>query len=445
MSDDERPSKVQKLIDGRASPQGHNGGWLSREVSFEEQQGSTTFTQATVQDAEQPPQARHEPASSTTAFNTAASPNKAEENHRPEVSEGAAEQIERGEGGSVPKDEQSLSEKPLSKNQLKKLQRQKRWDEGKAARKAKQKEKRAATRAQRVVQRDEQNGPDASTVATAEPIDPEADGAALEPGALPIQKPGERPRHRKQSLLLPIAFVVDCSFDDLMTEKETKSLSSQLIRCYSENRISKYRAFLAISSFGGALQKRFETAMANHHRSWKGVRFEEEDWLSAAEETQRRMREHEHALPEAAGPEGVAKEWLKGTKDESDRDQDKGEIVYLTSDSPNTLTKLSPYSVYVIGGLVDRNRHKGICYQRAMDRGAKTAKLPIGDYMQMTSRFVLTTNQVAEIMLRWLEYGDWAKAFLDGVPKRKGGVLKPGIKDEGEEEKEDAYVRAEDQ
>ena len=438
MSDDERPSKVPRLIDGRASPQAHNGRRLSREVSLEGQQGGRALTQAAVQDAEQPP---HEPASSTAAFENAASPKKAEGSHRFAPPEGAAEQLEASQVGSISKDEQFLQEQPLSKNQLKKLQRQKRWDEGKAARKAKQKEKRAAAKAQRLAQRDEQNGPDALTVATAGPIGPGADAAAPEPGALAFQKPDERPRHRNQSLLLPIAFVVDCSFDEFMTEKEIKSLSSQLIRCYSENRISKYRAFLAISSFGGALQKRFETAMANHHRSWKGVQFQEGDWLSAAEETQRRMQEHEFAGPEALGPEGVAKEWLESTKHEQNLEQ--GEIVYLTSDSPNTLTKLSPYNVYVIGGLVDRNRHKGICYQRAMERGAKTAKFPIGDYMQMTSRFVLTTNQVAEIMLRWLEYGDWARAFLDGIPKRKGGVLKPGIMDEGENE--DVGVRAEDQ
>ena len=59
-----------------------------------------------------------------------------------------------------------------------------------------------------------------------------------------------------------------------------------------------------------------------------------------------------------------------------------------------------------------------------MERRVKTAKLPIGDYMQMASRFVLATNHVVEIMLRWLELGDWGKAFLQVMPKRKGGILK---------------------
>ena len=37
----------------------------------------------------------------------------------------------------------------------------------------------------------------------------------------------------------------------------------------------------------------------------------------------------------------------------------------------------------------------------------------------MASRQVLTVNQVLEIMLHWLEVGDWEKAFMAIIPKRK--------------------------
>ena len=107
-------------------------------------------------------------------------------------------------------------------------------------------------------------------------------------------------------------------------------------------------------------------------------------------------------------------------------------IVYLTSDSPHTLTHLSPHTAYIIGGIVDKNRHKGLCYRRACDRGVATAKLPISEYMAMQSRSVLATNHVVEIMLRWLECGDWGEAFVKVIPKRKGGVLR-GKKGEAEE------------
>ena len=104
--------------------------------------------------------------------------------------------------------------------------------------------------------------------------------------------------------------------------------------------------------------------------------------------------------------------------------QQEGEIIYLTSDSPHTLDRLQPYSTYIVGGLVDKNRHKGICYKTACARGIKTAKLPIGEFMEMQSRFVLATNHVIEIMVRWLECGDWGESFVKVMPKRKGGVLK---------------------
>jgi tRNA (guanine9-N1)-methyltransferase len=99
-------------------------------------------------------------------------------------------------------------------------------------------------------------------------------------------------------------------------------------------------------------------------------------------------------------------------------------VVYLTSESPYTLDRLEPHTSYVIGGIVDRNREKGLCYKRAVEKKVRTAKLPIGEYMAMQSRFVLTTNQVVEIMAKWLECGDWGQAFLNVIPQRKGGVLK---------------------
>jgi len=56
----------------------------------------------------------------------------------------------------------------------------------------------------------------------------------------------------------------------------------------------------------------------------------------------------------------------------------------------------------------------------------------------MQSRYVLTTNQVIEIMVKWMECGDWGEAFLAVIPKRKGGTLKTqdGSQADPEETKE---------
>lgn len=39
--------------------------------------------------------------------------------------------------------------------------------------------------------------------------------------------------------------------------------------------------------------------------------------------------------------------------------------MYLTADSPKTITLLEKGKVYILGGLVDRNAHKGLCFKKA--------------------------------------------------------------------------------
>ncbi|EON65086.1 hypothetical protein W97_04321 [Coniosporium apollinis CBS 100218] len=326
----------------------------------------------------------------------------------------------------------------LSKNQAKKLRRQQEWDAGRDARKAKRKEqiKAKKERKRAAIASDAANG--TSTASTQYKIKP--------------QHP-----HAQQ---LPITFVFDCDFDDLMHDKELKSLGSQLTRSYSDNKNARFRAHLAVASFGGRLKERFETVLARHHESWKRVRWFEEDFAEVAERAKEWMRGPgggkvagalvgavgEKRAPiivdtEDAGGDDVGGEMAEdpptapaGTESNPDADsgantnartlENEGEIIYLSSESEHTLTELKPHSTYIIGGLVDHNRHKGICYKRAMDKGIKTAKLPIGELLQMDSRKVLATNHVCEIMLQWLELGNWGEAFMRVIPKRKKGALK---------------------
>lgn len=46
----------------------------------------------------------------------------------------------------------------------------------------------------------------------------------------------------------------------------------------------------------------------------------------------------------------------------------KERLVYLTADSAAELAKLDSEDIYIIGGLVDRNRHKNICFERAQQQ-----------------------------------------------------------------------------
>lgn len=46
----------------------------------------------------------------------------------------------------------------------------------------------------------------------------------------------------------------------------------------------------------------------------------------------------------------------------------RADLVYLTADSPNELSELDGSKLYIIGGIVDRNRHKNICFNKAMSQ-----------------------------------------------------------------------------
>jgi tRNA (guanine9-N1)-methyltransferase len=268
---------------------------------------------------------------------------------------------------------------PLSKRQQKRMLRQQRWDEQKEERKKQRKEK---NKQRKIRKREEWQHI--------------------------IEDNGGNIPQKKRSVLVPVTLVIDCGWDHLMDDRQRISLGSQITRAYSDNSKAPYRSHLAISSFDKLLKERFDTVLRKMHENWRGIQFMPEDFVHAAEQAKERMK----------GPHGGK---LEGAfADKEDFAPENGEVIYLSSDSPNTLTELKPYSTYIIGGLVDKNKHKGVCYQKAIEKGMKTAKLPIGEYLRMASRPVLATNHVAEIMMRWLELGDWGEAFLRVIPQRKG-------------------------
>jgi tRNA (guanine9-N1)-methyltransferase len=299
----------------------------------------------------------------------------------------------------------------LSKNQMKKQRRLEKWEAGREDRKVKRREK---LKAKRHRKRDEwaQTHPSENEDEDADTPTTEVVGENKTLKATKI--PSARPPKYPEGTQLPVTFLFDCNFDDLMYDSELKSLGVQITRSYSDNRKSQFHAHMAMSSFGGKLQERFDGILAKQYTSWKNFSFFSEDFVEVSEK---------------------AKVWMKGEQGGvvsgalSQADGVEGEVVYLSAESDVTLERLKPNSTYIIGGLVDKNRHKGICYKRAMDRGIKTAKLPIGEFLQMKSRKVLATNHVIEIMLKWLECGDWGKAFLEVIPARKGGILRTEVQE----------------
>lgn len=319
----------------------------------------------------------------------------------------------------------------LSKNQLKRLRKQAAHEQFRAERKEKRKEKRHQQQAKKR--------------ALKEAVAAEAVAAGEDPEEA-VKKLYREPWVAHP---VPVAFIIDCDFEEYMRDNEIVSLSSQIVRSYSQNRRAKYQAQLVISSWKGKLKDRFVQVLNNAHLNWKGgVKCVEGDFMQAAEVAKQMMEEPEVKegmidflkpsgnggllLPEPEAVEETVEETVEGggapkaqPKPVEEEPEDVNQsIVYLSAESDYTLDKLEANTCYVIGGLVDRNREKGLCYGRAKAAKVRTAKLPIGEYMAMQSRYVLTTNQVVEIMAKWLECGDWGEAFLTVIPKRKGGTLK---------------------
>lgn len=179
---------------------------------------------------------------------------------------------------------------------------------------------------------------------------------------------------------------VDCSFDEVMREREINSLASQLRYCYATNKKAKHPLKTTITSLGGKTLENLQNVSGF------------DNWVH-------RAFHHTEKSVEEAFP-------------------DKSKLVYLTSDSENVLEDLEDDKVYIIGGIVDRNRLKRAAIGRAETLEIATAKLPISDYLDMVTTKVLTTNHVFDLLLKYREVGkDWKRAFLDVLPNRKD--LKP--------------------
>ncbi|CAH6718879.1 tRNA (guanine(9)-N1)-methyltransferase [[Candida] jaroonii] len=200
------------------------------------------------------------------------------------------------------------------------------------------------------------------------------------------RKPKEKRLRVDEQNPTGVKFIVDCEFDDLMNDKEINSLSNQITRIYSSKRICKYDLPVTVTSFGGKLQKRFEKAI-EHYVGWKDFT--------------------------------ITPESLQQLKDDNDKTGKYGELIYLTADTDEVIETLEDDKTYIIGGIVDKNRHKSLCVNKAKQLGLKVGKLPIDKYIEMNARHVLATSHVYEICCKWYELGNWKDAFNAILPKRK--------------------------
>ncbi|XP_054707510.1 tRNA methyltransferase 10 homolog A-like [Uloborus diversus] len=177
----------------------------------------------------------------------------------------------------------------------------------------------------------------------------------------------------------------DLSLADVMTPSEFSKTFKQLHRCYSINRRAKAPLQLYISGYSDPTK----VAMSKMSGCFNwDVNFSQNSYSELFE---------------------------------------KQNIVYLTSDSPNELETLDHSKTYVIGALVDHNRLKNFCFEKAEKDGIDHAKLPLDSYFKFKTRKVLTIDQVYLIFLRLTEGKSWVDAIVETVPKRKGIELKDEV------------------
>jgi len=185
-------------------------------------------------------------------------------------------------------------------------------------------------------------------------------------------------KHNKMSdSSCKVGVVFDMQFGDLMTQRDLGKCLKQIMKCYSFNRRMTNQLQLYMTSLGGSVEA--ELSKNDGFRNWD-FNFD--------------SRRYDEVFP-------------------------KEKIVYLSSESENAVTKLEDDKVYVIGGLVDHNHHKGLSHKKATELGITTARLPIEEYLAMKSRKVLTVNHVYEILAAVSEGKSWKDAFLGVIPERK--------------------------
>lgn len=267
-----------------------------------------------------------------------------------------------------------LGAQTMSKNALKKLAKKERWEAERGVRIERRRQRRADKRRRHAEQ--------------------------VSTGDETQQRVLSREQQRRQLLRetpqqpSSLRILIDCAFDELMTEREIVSITSQVTRCYSDNRLALHPAQLLVAPFSGRMAQRMRTVLGNQHEKWARVTmFEDKDVADLIAHT--------------------------GDQQSEERPLLKGDLVYLTADTDYEMTEVDESKVYIIGGIVDKNRHKYLCKRKAESLGIATAALPIGQYIAMSHRKVLTVNHVNEILLRWLELRDWKAAFEAVIPTRK--------------------------
>jgi tRNA (guanine9-N1)-methyltransferase len=289
----------------------------------------------------------------------------------------------------------------ISKNQLKRLKKMHKWEEKvryqKEQKKLKKKNKRKREDGEDVEDEEQDN----------EQTDGKR-GQKQPPGRETIERQLFKQQQKDNFLKecdLNYQIVIDCSWEDHHSESTLKSLTQQIMYCYGSNRRYAHPSRIFVTGVG---PKTTALLAKNNSHLWVGVSIHSSDFIEV-------LSSSVDPLPDIT----VQSETTTPMATES-QSHPLQNIVYLSSDSEDILDELDPSATYVIGGIVDRNRFKGITHEKAQKLNLRTAKLPIKEHMKMAATHVLTINHVFDILKEYQEKKSWKETLEKVLPMRKG-------------------------
>lgn len=268
----------------------------------------------------------------------------------------------------------------ISKNARKKVAREKQLKERKERRKAERRAEQARTKLRKRAEREE----------SMKALPPE-ERDRIQRERVEAMRAGRAEEREKRAQIRQLlenrtrfAVCIDLGWNDHMFDKERKSLARQLAYSYSALRKCAEDGMtpLAMSITGvDDVMKPVMTYVAQGWDSWPVAMTDKE-------------------LADFHNPE---------------------KLVYLTHDADEVLHSLDPDAVYVIGGIVDRNRLRCATIDKARKNGIKAARLNLDANISLQHGTpVLTVNHCVEILIYAANGMSWKDAYLKVLPVRKG-------------------------
>lgn len=196
-------------------------------------------------------------------------------------------------------------------------------------------------------------------------------------------------------------FVVDLNFEALMTSKELRSIGTQVLTMYGDNCNSAFPFKLHLAGLIPESPTHQALQRAAKTESWVGFSTHSSQDLPTI-------------FPDQ-------------------------QLFYLSPDATEVIQSIQPGAVYIVGGLVDRNRHPNASFNRAQQLNIPSVRLPIEEHAVVSRTDFLTISDVLKILSHFAECGDWSAVFgaLSAVQRNGRRISGQGA---GPEEQERAVA-----